>query len=99
MQEIKPTSFEELDTITLQSTTGEDIEFLNVAGIMLDSGYFLILQPTTLIEGMSEEEALVFSVTLDANGEEKYSIVLDDDVINEVFNEYYRLLDAQETLN
>ena len=42
---------------------------------------------------MSDDEALVFEVT--SNGEDaNYSIVLDDDIIDAVFAEYEKLLEA-----
>ena len=84
------------ETITLQTTDGEDVEFLNIAGILLEENYYLILQPVERPEGMEEDETLVFSVTLNDAGEETYNIVLDEEIINAVFNEYYRLLDEYE---
>jgi len=45
---------------------------------------------------MSEDEALVFSVTRGENGEDKFNIVTDDAIIDAVFEEYYKLLDNLE---
>lgn len=84
------------DVIVLITNDGEEIEFTNIAGIKLDSGYYIILQPVELIEGMEEDEALVFSYTYE-DGEEHYNIELDDEIIDKVFEEYNRLLDESET--
>ena len=42
---------------------------------------------------MNEDEALVFKVTRGQNGEDKFEIELDDEIINAVFKTYYELLD------
>lgn len=81
------------DIVTLLSATGEEIDFVEIAGIAHEGKFYVILQPVELLEGMSDDEALVFEVT--SNGEDaNYSIVLDDDIIDAVFAEYEKLLEA-----
>ena len=92
-----PFDYSEHETITLQTTDGQDVEFINIAGIFLEEKFYLILQPVERDENMAEDEALVFAVTDNANGEESYSVVLDDEIIDAVFNEYYRLAEELET--
>lgn len=81
------------DIITLRSADGEDIEFVEIAGIAYNGAFYNILQPVELIEGMSEDEALVFKREEKGDGEIAYSIVLDDDIIDAVFEIYDQLLD------
>ena len=89
--------FEEEDSIiTLTSADGEEVDFVEIAGIALKGNFYVILQPVELLEGMDEDEALVFKAYRDKNGEEHFDIELDDDIIDQVFTEYYRLLDEQE---
>ncbi|MBE6625347.1 MAG: DUF1292 domain-containing protein [Ruminococcaceae bacterium] len=88
--------FENDDIITLLSDTGEEIAFIEIAGIAHKGNFYALLQPVELIEGMSEDEALVFSVTRGENGEDKFNIVTDDAIIDAVFEEYYKLLDNLE---
>ena len=78
------------DVIVLEGIDGEEIEFSCVATINLDNNIYMILQPVELLEGMEEDEAIVFSVTYEGDTE-NYSIVLDDELIDRVFEEYYRL--------
>ena len=87
---------EEDSIVTLTSADGQEIDFVEIAGIALRGNFYVILQPVELLEGMGEDEALVFKVTQDRDGEEHFNIELDDDIIGEVFEEYYRLLDEQE---
>ena len=81
------------DIVTLLSENGEEIDFVEIAGIAHKGAFYAILQPVELLDGMDEDEALVFKVTRDADGEDHFEIELDDDVIDAVFTEYNRLLD------
>ena len=75
--------------VTLLSSHGEDIDFIDIAGVVYKGRYYSILQPLKLLEGMGEDEALVFHVT-NVNGEDKFDLVMDDKIIDAVFNEYYK---------
>ena len=85
--------YEDDDIITLNSANGEEIDFVQIAGIQLPSGFYAILQPVELLEGMDDDEALVFKVTRTPDGEDNFQIELDDAIIDAVFKEYNRLLD------
>ena len=88
--------YENDEYITLKGKDGEEINFIDIAGIALDSGYYAILQPVQLMDGMAEDEALVFKVEKLESGEDKFTIVVDDTVVDEVFAEYGRLIDEAE---
>lgn len=87
---------DEDDIVTLVSAEGDEVDFVEVAGIAYQGGFYAILQPVELLEGMEEDEALVFKVTRGKNGEDKFEIELDDTTIDAVFNEYNRLLDEAD---
>ena len=84
------------DIVTLTNADGEDIDFIEIAGIAHKGEFYAILQPVVLLPGMDEDEALVFHVGRDENGEDKFDVVLDDEIIDAVFEEYNRLLDNIE---
>jgi hypothetical protein len=81
------------DIVTLLSADGEEIDFVEIAGIAHKGNFYAILQPVELIEGMDDDEALVFKVTRGKDGEDKFEIELDDSIIEAVFAEYNKLLD------
>lgn len=87
------------DIITLTTADGEEIDFKEIAGIALKSGFYAILQPVELLDGMEDDEALVFRVKHGNNGEDKFEIELDDEIIDAVFDEYNRLLDQADSDN
>ncbi len=88
--------YENDDLITLKSADGEDIDFVEIAGIALNGKFYAILQPVELLEGMDDDEAFVFEVSRTSDGEDSFTIVLDDDITDAVFQEYYKLLDEAE---
>ena len=79
------------DIITLQSANGENIDFVEIAGIAYGGKFYAILQPVKLLEGMGKDEALVFKVTRGKNGEDNFEIELNDAVVDAVFKEYDKL--------
>ncbi len=81
------------DIITLLSADGEEIDFVEIAGIAYKGAFYAILQPVELLDGMDDDEALVFKVTRGKDGEDKFEIELEDSVIDAVFAEYNKLLD------
>ena len=77
-------------------TDGEiDRRFEIEATISIESGEYLILVEVER-DGRKEDEGLVFSVTRNEEGEDTYLFIKDDDIIDAVFKEYYRLLDLVE---
>ena len=95
-EEISPDEFADDDIVTLLSATGEEIDFVEIAGIAHKGNFYAILQPVELLEGMADDEALVFKVERTESGEDKFEIELDDAIIDAVFTEYNRLLDSIE---
>ena len=87
------------DIITLLSATGEEIDFVEIAGIAHKGNFYAILQPVELLDGMADDEALVFKVSRNEAGEDKFEIVLDDEIIDAVFAQYNLLLDNIEENN
>ena len=87
------------DIVTLMTAEGEEVDFIEVAGIAYRGNFYAILQPVELLDGMEEDEALVFKVSRGKDGEDKFEIELDDSIIDAVFEEYNKLLDEAEGKN
>ena len=84
------------DIITLLTAEGEEVDFIEIAGIAYRGNYCVILQPVELLDGMEEDEALVFKVSRGKDNQDKFEIELDDAIIDAVFEEYNKLLDEAE---
>lgn len=88
------TAREEL--ITLTSPDGDQVDFLEIAGIPMDGNFYTILKPVEVIEGMTEDDVLVFKVEETENGDSNFSLERDEEVLNKIYQEYLRLLDEIE---
>ena len=84
------------DIVTLMTESGEEVDFVEIAGIAHKGKFYAILQPVELLEGMDDDEALVFEVVRNADGSDGFNVVLDEEIIDAVFEEYNRLLDESQ---
>ena len=80
------------DVVTLLSANGEEIDFVEIAGIAYRGNFYAVLQPVELIDGIGEEEALVFKVTKGKSGEDNFEIEIDETIVQAVYDEYLKLL-------
>lgn len=80
------------EVIVLRNENGEDVRFEQIATIpMKDTTYFILL-PLDKIEGVGENEGLVFEI-LKREDDEVLSLVTDGDTIDKVFAVYDELVD------
>lgn len=79
------------DIITLTTSSGEEIDFVEIAGIKLGTKFYEVLQPVELLEGMSDDEVLVFQVTHSGGGN-KFDIVTEDKIIDKVLKKCNRMI-------
>ena len=80
------------DTILLYNQNGEPVSFEQIAVIPIDGVVYFIMRPVVPMEGVGEDEGLVFTVCKDERGEETIDLVTDMDVIDAVFDVYDRLI-------
>lgn len=78
------------ENIFVRDNDGREIEFEQVAVVDFEENYYAVLQPVTKIEGVSEDEFLVFLID-----EEKdcLTYVEDDRVIDGVNDEFEAMLE------
>ena len=84
------------EPIVLVDGKGKRISFEQIAVIPYKERIYAVLKPVENIEGIADDEAIVFYV--DATGEEPVLMVeTDEKTAIAVFDEYYNLLDESET--
>ena len=81
--------------IVLFDEQDNEVEFEQIALIPYKNKAYAILKPVKEMEGVNEDEAIVFALLEDENGEDLLSIETDETIVNAVFDEYYKLLDAE----
>lgn len=87
---------EDEEIITLSTPDGEEVDFTQIAGVDFEGKFYAILQPVELFEGMDDDEALVFSVEENEDGDAKLDVVTDDRIIDGVFAEYNKMYEEKE---
>lgn len=83
------------DNIVLYDENNKKTEFEQVATIPLsEEDIYVILKPVDAMSGVEDDEALVFHLeTID--DDDCLVVVEDDKIINQVFKEYYKLLEEE----
>ena len=79
------------ENIKLYNVENQEIEFEQIALVPIENKTYAILRPVLEMEGIAEDEALVFVID-EIDDEDCLVIVEDDKIIDDVFEEYYKLL-------
>ena len=82
------------ENLKLYDENNKETEFEQIAVIPLNEKIYAILKPVTKIVGVNDDEALVFSIE-EIDDEDCIVLVDDEQVVDEVFKEYYELLKAE----
>lgn len=82
------------ENIKLFNEQNEEVEFEQIALVPIDEKVYAILKPVADMEGVAEDEALVFAIE-EIDDEDCLVIVEDDGIIDAVFEEYYKMLKAE----
>ena len=78
------------ENIVLYNENDDKLEFEQIALIPIGDKVYAILKPTALVEGVADDEALAFEIN---EKEDSLSLVEDESIIDQIFNEYYKLLE------
>ena len=85
------------DNITLYDDKENPVEFEQVAVIPLgdeeNGELYCILKPASKLEGIKDNEAIVFHVIEDEDGVADLEVEMDDVIAEKVFDEFYKLID------
>ena len=79
------------DNIVLFDEENKEVEFEQIALVPIDNQTYAILKPAAEMEGVADDEALVFAIE-EIDDEDCLVIVEDDAVVDQVFDEYYKML-------
>ena len=80
------------ESLVLVSEDGEEVAFEQIAIVPNNGNLYIILKPVQPMEGVSEDEGLVFLINEDMK---RFEIVVDEEIIDRVFDVYDALLEAE----
>lgn len=84
------------EPITLYDENEKAVRFDQVAIIPMDEQLYAILKPIDEMEGVADDEAIVFLIEEDEDGDAELVVESDEAKAIKVFDEYYKLLDEAE---
>lgn len=84
------------DTITLTDDENNQFEFDQVAVVPHENEIYALLTPHDHIEGIGEDEAVVMKVYTNENGEEVLESIVDDKLLDVIFDKYYKMFDEAQ---
>lgn len=78
------------ENVFVKDNSGKEIEFMQLAVVDFEENYYAVLQPVTPMEGVGEDEVLIFKID-----EEKDCLVYEEDdrVMEGVYNEFMEMLE------
>lgn len=79
------------ENIKLYNEENQEVEFEQIALVPIENNTYAILKPVETMEGIADDEALVFVIE-EIDDEDCLVIVEDDAVVDAVFEEYYKML-------
>lgn len=84
------------EPISLFDENEKEIKFEQVAIIPESERIYAILKPIDEMEGVADDEAIVFVVDYDEDGNSFLTVETNEEIAIKVFDKYYQLLDEAE---
>lgn len=84
------------DTITLTDDENNQFKFDQVAVVPYENEIYALLAPHGHIEGIGEDEAVVMKVYTNDQGEEVLESIVDDKLLDTIFDKYYKMFDEAQ---
>ena len=83
--------FDEETTVTLYDDDKNPVDFYEIACVELDGKFYELLQPTEPMEGLGEDEALIFELKEGNDDDEDLFVPIDsEELLDNVFAEYVK---------
>ncbi|MBO5212711.1 MAG: DUF1292 domain-containing protein [Clostridia bacterium] len=83
------------DPIVLYDEQGKPTTFDQAAIIPLENKLYCILVPVDEVEGVGEDEGVVFEIITSDTEPSSLNVVVEDEIIDKVFAEYEKLFDEE----
>lgn len=78
------------EVITLYDDKNNPVDFNEVAVVEYQGDFYALLQPVEPMEGLGEDEAIIFKVVQKDEETDEFEPVTDEAVLDAVFNEYLK---------
>ena len=83
--------YDDDSVVELFDENDKSVEFREIASIELDGKFYELLQPVEPLDGIGEDEAVIFEYTEgDTPDERNFTPLFDEELLERVFNEYLK---------
>lgn len=83
--------FDETSIVTLYDDKKNPVDFYEIACVELNDKFYELLQPTEPMEGLGDDEAIIFELKHgDTDDEDLFEPIDNEELLNEVFSEYVK---------
>ena len=83
------------ENLILNLPDGRSREFEIYAGIFYGGKFYFITHPVLPMQDLDEDEGLVFNLIADDKETSRFLLVDNEETIEKVFDEYYKLFDEE----
>jgi len=81
--------FTEDSVITLYDDENAPIDFFEIASVEFEGKFYELLQPVDAVDGIEEDEAVIFEYTVDEEtGDKMFKPVFDETLLDSIFSLY-----------
>ena len=87
------------ENIKLYDENDNETEFEQIALIPLNNSVYAILKPVEKMEGVDDDQAIVFELVEDEDNGDTLNVVMEEEVVNLVFDEYKKMIETEEGEN
>lgn len=89
-------NMEQDNIVQLVDEDGNEVDFQHLMTLELDGKTYVVLAAVEPSEEFGEDEAIVLSIEQDADGNDVYASIEDDDELEKVFNRYLEIAENDE---
>ena len=90
---------ENAENVVLYDENDKPVEFEQIALIPLNNSLYTILKPVEKMDEIADDEAVVFELVEDEDAGDILNIVMEEEVVNQVFDEYKKIIETENDNN
>ena len=81
--------FTEDSVVTLYDDENNPIDFFEIASVEYEQKFYELLQPVEVVEGIDEDEAVIFEYSVDEeSGDKLFKPIFDEALLDNIFSLY-----------
>lgn len=84
------------EIIELIDESGKSVQFYHIATIDYKEDWYVFFTPVEEVEGVSEDEVVIFKLGTDEEGNDVFLPIEDEKLLQEVYDEYVKMMEEED---